>query len=464
MTLWNAQEIQSTIEGQWINKPLTDSIAFDGVAIDSRSIKNNQFFFTFIGEQTDGHQYLSQAQHSGASLCIVTHPDRVPNDITIPVILVNDALDAITKLAIQWRSKLNATVIAITGSNGKTTTCRLMYSICKQAGSTRVSQKSFNNALGVPITILNTPIDTQYLVAELGTSSPGEISQRAQTIKPDYAIITSIGRAHLEELKDTTGVAMEKGAIVHSLTSNGTAVIPHGIQELDSALESVEQDCKIIRVDPKTAFKVIDIKGDTTQFIIDDQQFHLNMLGQHNVSNATMAIVAAQALGLDPQEIRDGIANAQPPEMRLERLEIPTNTKSILIYNDAYNANPDSVRAALETFDSMNLQEGANRVAILGSMLELGSQSDQEHRNLVDELNKYPSIDRFVLVGSQYPKDIDNPMISRFTSSNQETMIEIGNSITPGSCILLKGSRGIALEKIIPIIESNHPTIQSVSK
>jgi len=463
MTPWNAQEIQSAINGQWINKPKSDSIAFEGVAIDSRSIQSNQIFFAFVGEQTDGHQYLLQAQQTGASLCIVTHRDRVPHDIKIPVLLVDDALEAMTNLAVIWRSKLNAIVIAITGSNGKTTTCRLMYSICKQAGATYVSQKSFNNALGVPITILNTPIDAQYLVAELGTSSPGEIAQRAHLVQPDYAIITSIGRAHLEELIDIAGVAKEKGALVHALGSSGTAVIPSGIKELDSALESVEQDCSIIRVNPKTSFAMIKTSGTMTEFSIEDQRFQLNMLGEHNVSNATMAIITAQAIGIDPQQIRDGIATVQPPSMRLERLEVPTRSSPILIFNDAYNANPDSVRVALATFESMDLPDGSLRVAILGSMLELGSHTEQEHQLLIDQLNNYASIDRFILVGNEYSAEPHDPKISRYSTNTEETMIEIGNSIMPGSCILLKGSRSVALERIIPIIESNNQFIPSVS-
>ena len=187
---WSIKEIESITNARWLIEPKQDTIEFAGASIDTRSTKSNQFFFAFVGEHTDGHQYLTQAQVAGASLCIVSHQDRVPQDIQVPVLIVDDVLLSITQLAQIWRSKLNATVIGITGSNGKTTTCRILHAICKQAGPAWVSQKSFNNALGVPITILNTPTDATFLIAELGTSSKGEIAQRSTLLKPDIGIIT----------------------------------------------------------------------------------------------------------------------------------------------------------------------------------------------------------------------------------------------------------------------------------
>ncbi|PCI09790.1 hypothetical protein COB72_05370 [bacterium] len=456
MSAWTYEDIRIAIDGAWVIEPKADAIEFAGVAIDTRELSRGQVFFAFAGEQVDGHEYLRPACEAGASVCVVSDVCKVASDLGVPVLVVDDALEAITKLARAWRKQLKATVIAITGSNGKTTTCRMVDAVCAQSGSSYCSQRSFNNALGVPITILNTPIDAKYLVAELGTSSPSEIAARAELIDPDIAVITSIGSAHLEELGDRAGVAREKASIIHALSPGASAVVIGGVNELDAVIEGKEQELNVIRVNSDRV-RVVETDTGFTAFELDGVAFAIPMLGTHNAMNAAMAIEVGRLIGLDDDSIRIGLKNIEQPKMRFERVEISTPTEPIVIYNDAYNANPDSMRAALATFDS--LQTKSPKLAILGDMLELGGHSKTQHQSLVEELARYSSVRRVVLVGKLFSQtERDAKQVEIVKAADDEAMNTIASMIKPGSCVLLKGSRGIKLERIVDALREHHHT------
>ncbi len=463
MSSMTYEEIQNAMKARWVIKPKFEVFDFVGVAIDTRMIEPGQLFFAFVGEQVDGHEYLEHAVKAGAGMGVVTDASKVPDDLGMPVLVVDDGLDAITGLASAWRQQLKAKVIAITGSNGKTTTCRLVHSVCTQNGSSFVSQKSFNNALGVPITVLNTPSDADYLIAEIGTSSPGEIAARSALVKPDIAVITSIGRAHLEELGDEQGVAWEKAEIVKSLPDGALGVIVGGVGELEYALKGEDDRVKITRIGTEIPIEIVKLDDRHTDFTFAGDTFRVPTLGGHNASNAAMAIVVGRLLGLDDAIIQRGLTQVRFPEMRFDRIEIPTKTKPIVIYNDAYNANPDSMRAALETFDGLNL--GGEKIAILGDMLELGDRSADEHLALVDELEEYGSIDRFVLVGPLF-LDAASPTdrVMGIGSDDAQALTQISRLVLPGSNVLLKGSRGMALERLVYILISSRASRATAGK
>ncbi len=456
MSAWTYEDIRIAIDGAWVIEPKADAIEFAGVAIDTRELSRGQVFFAFAGEQVDGHEYLRAACKAGASVCVVSDASKVASDLEVPVLIVDDALEAITKLARAWRKQIKATVIAITGSNGKTTTCRMVYALCAQSGLSYCSQRSFNNALGVPITILNTPIDAKYLIAELGTSSPGEIAARAKLIEPDIAVITFIGSAHLEKLGDRAGVAREKASIVHALSTGKSAVIIGGVHELDAAIKGKEQELNVIRVNSNRVHAV-ETNAGFTAFELDGVAFAIPMLGIHNAMNAAMAIEVGRLVGLDDEAIRVGLKNVEQPKMRFERVEITTQAEPIVIYNDAYNANPDSMRAALATFDSM--QTRSPKIAILGDMLELGDHSQTLHQSLAEELDRYTSVSRVVLVGKLFSQtDRNATRVAIVEAAGDEAMNTIASMIKPGSCVLLKGSRGIGLERIIDALREHYHT------
>ncbi|MGV6815350.1 MAG: UDP-N-acetylmuramoyl-tripeptide--D-alanyl-D-alanine ligase [Phycisphaerales bacterium] len=450
MSSWDTDILKTTLGGDWLIEPTKPELEFAGVSIDSRTIQPDQVFFAFVGERVDGHGYLDQAQEAGASLCVVSEPARVPTGFEMPTMVVDDVLVAMTRMASAWRDRIRARVIGITGSNGKTTTCRLLHSVCAQSGSSVVSQKSYNNALGVPITLLNTPEDADYLVAELGTSSKGEIAARSRLLRPDLAIITSIGSAHLEELGDRSGVSAEKWSIVDGLGEHADppacVVVPKGIAELELQIEQGNHSARVVRVDLDAVCDVQSM-GDQTGFVFDGHSYTIPMIGAHNVGNSMLAIVAARALGIDAEGVVRGLEAAQPPEMRLERVELDCGEGKVVLYNDAYNANPDSMRAALRVFDEIEC--GGRKVAVIGEMLELGSASADEHARLVDELGRYATIDRWVLVGDSFSACESTRGMCIIPACDSPAIERVGEELKEGDTVLLKGSRGIGLERVI---------------
>ena len=453
---WAWDDIAQVTKGHWHVEPKDNAIPFVGVSIDTRSIEPGQVFFAFVGEQVDGHTYITKAQESGAGACVVTHADRVPDGITIPVLVVGDALDALTKLADAWRSRMRARVIGITGSNGKTTTCRLMQGVCEAAGNTSASPKSFNNALGVPITVLNTPIDAEFLVAEVGMSTPGEIAARTRLLRPDIAIITSIGRAHLEGLGSIETIAREKADLIVIAPGAAVGVIPDGIGVIDAALR--DDPHPIVRLGDGFQIEQIDECG--CGFSINAVPFRVPIPGAHNAHNAGLCVLAARALGIDDETTRGGLARATPPAMRFQRVEIVTQSDPIVIINDAYNANPDSMRAALSTF--VALRTPGRKLVVLGEMLEMGAIAPAEHQSLADHVIGYGSLDRITLLGGSF-KDVraHDPRCTIIPDRSDDAIARIANEIRPGDAVLIKGSRGVKLERLIDKLGDLHASGRS---
>ena len=456
MNAWAWDEIARLAGGAWHIAPESGPCAFVGVSIDTRSIQPGQLFFAFHGEQVDGHDYLRNAQDRGAAACVVTHGDRVPEQIKIPVLAVGDALDAMTRLASAWRDRIRAKVIAITGSNGKTTTCRLMQGVCSAAGKTHASPKSFNNALGVPITVLNTPIDAEFLVAEVGMSTPGEIAARTQLLRPDIAVITSIGRAHLEGLGSIENIAKEKACLISTAPPATVGVIPHGIGSLDAAL--VGDPHRIVRLDDR--FKLETSDADGCAFSIDEASFRVPIPGNHNAHNAGLCVLAGRELGISDETTRAGLARATPPAMRFQRVEIETSGAPIIVINDAYNANPDSMRAALATF--VEIVVPARKIALLGEMLEMGAIAPAEHQSLANHALGDESIDRVIMLGESFAGvRIEGPRGMIIADSSDDAIARVAGSILPGDTVLIKGSRGVKLERLIDKLGDLHASGRS---
>lgn len=452
MTGMNWDTIKEVTAGSWAIAPSPEQSPHVGIAIDTRELESGQAFVAYIGAQVDGHAYLSNAQKIGASMCVVTNPDAIPEGFHTPVLVVHNATEAITALARHWRALLTGTIVGVTGSNGKTTTTRLIHAVLSADGPSWVSSKSHNNAIGVPMSILNTPLDSKYAIFELGTSSPGEIRARSELVQPDIGVITSIGRAHLQELGSIEGVCDEKASMLAHVGTK--AIIPAGNPVLDSAIDVLGCTCTIQRISSEDLQDVV-INDQSVSFMNHGTKFTAPVPGLHNASNALMAISVGRALGMDDAKIAQGLAGASLPEMRLDRVEIPTGDEPIVLYNDAYNANPDSTRAALAFFGSLN--SDADRVIVLGDMLELGSSTDSEHELLLSELDHAGG--RYVCVGESYCDAIKRmglDDVESFAQPDHYTMTEIARSIKPGDLVLLKGSRGIGLERLVYILINRH--------
>lgn len=461
MTFFTPENIRSAVGGVFRTRPGVSSLS-GGVGIDTRTLKPGQIFAAFKGEHTDGHAYLKQARAAGSTLAIVEAgaalPGDVPEDMTL--IEVESTRAALGKMATAYRKTFSSTrVIAVTGSNGKTTTVRLIDHVLGSVMQGSASIKSYNNDIGLPLTILGAKPNDKYVVCELGMSAPGEVAQLAQIATPDIGVITSVGLAHLERFDGPEGIAKEKASILQGLAPGGLGVV-----SADSAglAELMPPNAQLVRfgLSEDADLRVMDIEehaGGLSFSTNGGQRYELGLLGRHNAINAAAAIAVARRLGMQEGDIAQALASARGPEMRLDRRRIG----EIEIINDAYNANPDSVRAAVGTLGSV-ASKAKRRVLVLGEMLELGESASRLHEEIggaiAEQIRAGTGPDLVVLVG-ELAHHAQAPIINELgkaavvLESKTGDGRSIAKRLVPGDAVLLKGSRSVGLERVAHAVQ-----------
>jgi len=450
--------LRAIMGGVWLARPDAERPPpIKGASIDTRTCKTGDIFFALPGERVDGHDFLPQAAAAGASIAIVQRPVTPPPGLA--TLQVDSAADALTRLAVAHRKSLEGCrVIAVTGSAGKTTAVRYIHSILAQMMRGTAPVKSFNNALGVPLTILSARRGDRYLLCEVGAGGPpGSVNRLASIVRPDIAVITSIGRAHLHALGSRQAVADEKAQLLSQLTGSGLAVVTADAPELAPHLKRLRFVLTFGRTAGAT-LRIVDAvqEADAVRVVFNDRtEYRVPGLGAHNAMNAAAAIAVTRTMGATPELIAAGLAAAQPPPMRMERSRIGP----VDVINDAYNANPESMMAALETLGLIGL--GARRrVAILGDMLELGAQSAALHREIGEAIVRRGLADAVMTVGpearhiAERIREIWPALpIEEFEAADAGACRRIAESLGPGDMALLKASRGVALERVAGVIE-----------
>lgn len=457
MNFWSADNLQRTLGGRWLVRPRTDPL---GVSTDTRTLRPGEAFVALKGPHHDGHAYLAHAAAAGAPLAIIDTPHAcsVPWPAGLGLLQVPATPAALLDLARAWRRTLAGTVLAVAGSAGKTTTVRLLQAVLDRAGATTASARSFNNHIGVPLTLLSARASDRFIVCEVGTSRPGEIAALGAVVAPCLAIITSIGHEHLEWLGSLAGVAREEASLLEHVAPQGAAVIPADTPLLFEALAALGRaPARLITVgeSPAADLRIVEVESGTagTRFALHDgARFDLPLLGRHNARNAAMAVAAARSLGLTDADIAAGLLAAPRPPMRLE----PVECAGVRVLNDAYNAHPDSMSAALDTF--LRWANGASRrVVILGDMLELGPASPQAHASLGRCLDTLP-LDLIVLAGSamRHAADALRPgtPLRYVEALDDQQARDIASLLRPGDAVLLKASRGMRLERVLAALSA----------
>ena len=431
------------------------TIEIEGVSTDSRSLQPGELFVPLRGENFDGHAFLSQAVAHGAVACL---SEEVVGGLAVPVVQVEDSLKALGDLAGFVRRSLSGPLIAITGSSGKTTCKEMLSSILGRTSPGLKSEGNFNNLIGVPLSLFRLQRQHQWAVIEMGMSGRGEIARLAQIAKPQVGIITNVGAAHLEQLGGITGVAMAKGELFIHLPVDGTAVI-NADDPMVRQLPVANGVRKVLfGTGTDAAVRATEIEADNGsvrfQLCLEQQKFQVKLPipGRHNVSNALAAAAAAHVIGIDPVEIAAGLEEFRPCPGRMELIEL---TDDIVLLDDSYNANPLSVRAALVALH--DLGRPGQRIAVLGDMLELGALAHELHEEigqvaagLVDRLLVYGpracSIADGAIAGG-----LDQQRVARFTT-HDELVRQLADIIHPGDRILVKGSRGMQMERVINLL------------
>ncbi len=415
---WTLDRIAQTVGGRLIGA----DAPIRGVSNNSRAIEPGALYVALRGDRFDGHDFTQDAIDAGAAGVLVERTIGAT-----PAILIDDSLKALADLASAYRSTLDATVIGVTGSSGKTTTCRLIDAALSTLTGTS-SIKSFNNSVGLPLTILRAHVNDDYLLCEMGTSSPGEIARLSAIARPDIGVITSIGRAHLERLGDLDGVRREKSAIDGKLI-----LIP---ADEDALREHLPADAIIETVEPAQ----IEVGAEATRFAFSGETYSVPLVGAHHAHNAAFAVRVARELGVASSDIRAGLSQAKPPSMRFE----PTTIADVTIVNDAYNANPESTAASLRAFCEAHA-EAPRRVAVLGDMLELGPHAHAAHAEIAERVEELP-IDAVIAVGPETSRALGSDAAASMEALDAARILDL---IQPGDAVLLKGSRGIGLERVL---------------
>ncbi len=435
------------------------------ISIDSRTLRPNDVFWAIQGLSHDGHHFVKSAIDQGASACIVDESYKQIANPTEPVIYVSDTLGALQNFANWHRRRHDITTIGITGSYGKTTTRELIYCVLATRQPGLQSQSNYNNEIGVPLTLLNLESQHRFLIVEMGAGKPNDIAPLANIASPKIGIITGIGPAHIAGFHHIDQIVQTKGDLVASLPTDGLAVLP-GDSPWKTELAQ-RANCRAITVgfQPQNTYQADHIKcsNQTVSFRVKNQRYQLPFGGRHFVTAALSAIAIGLQLGYTPDEIQEGFSYFQPVSGRCRVVQYSPWT----IINDAYNANPDSCRAACDLLAGW--QTSGRRFFVLGDMLELGDQSEKYHQDL-GELAASHEIDYLLALG-QYAEQVRqgaNRIISRqtrvFTFPKHAEVIEsLKGLLKPSDVVLVKGSRGMHMEYIVKALKE-HAEFSDVAK
>lgn len=427
-----------------------------GVSIDSRAVNKGDLFVALAGEQTDGHNYLAQALEQGAAGVVISREDAIAEYGLQNYILAEDGAVFLQTLAHWLRQNTIIPVIAVTGSTGKTSTKDFLAAVLAPLGDVVVTKGNHNNELGMPLTICRLEEDTKAMVVEMGMRGLGQIDFLCNIAKPKYGLITNIGKTHCELLGSQENIAQAKCELLAHIPSDGVIAL----NSSDRALIAPWLDtCKgrivwydSTGLDKNAEYRAENIiqhaEGITYELHVEDhsEKIHLAVHGVHNVSNSMAAIAIAREVGVDWKSIVSALAQAKLTGMRLD---ITKNADGVTVINDAYNANPDSMKSAISVL--MN-QEGGRKIAVLGDMYELGKYEEQSHREVGNEA-AVQHVDYLIAVGQLGALIGESAQMAGcrvdFAKDNAEASSLLRQYIKTGDAVLVKGSRGMKMEQIV---------------
>lgn len=452
MTKLSLKEV-AQVTGAEVNSDA--EILFEGVTTDSRKITSGVLFVALKGEHFNGEDFAAEALKKGAAAVLVSKGfDKNLDGI---ILKVDDTLKAYAQIAGAWRNRFNIPIVAVTGSNGKTTTKDLTAAALDALGHVQKTSGNFNNEVGVPMTLLALNENHKAAVVEIGMRGLGQIEALAQVVKPTVGIVTNVNETHIELLGTIENIARAKGELVTEIQEGGTVILNADNVHTSAMKNLAKGGVKVLNYsiegDADFVAKDILIGSVSTEFTLSfrgkEYDFEIPMLGRHNVSNALAAIAAGYACGLSVSEVQRGFSTLTTTKMRYEVIR----RDGLTIINDAYNASPASMRAAIRTTSEVY---SGRLIAVLGDMLELGTISEQIHREIGAELveNKFDTLitlgrlGKFIAEGAR-----DAGLKNIFTfDTHEDAAKKILEIVRDGDTILFKASHVMHMEKIIELI------------
>ena len=416
---------------------------FHAISINSKKIKKDDIFIAIKGLNFDGHDYINEAFKNGAIAAIISDEEKISKN----TILVNDTKKSLADISSLFLMKFKPFVIGITGSNGKTTTKELIKSILdSNYGTNKIlaTQANYNNDIGLPLTIFNLNSEHSHIVLEMGMNHPKEISYLANIAPPNFAVITNIGEAHIENFKNREAIANEKKDILRNLKAEGTAILPKDSEFFNFLVKDLK-NVKVLSFgmskDADISCELLDHKKILIKTPKYDLEIKSKLLGHNNISNILAAVTCAYQLKINPTKIKEGIENITPIPSRLELKE---GKKRAAIIDDTYNANPSSFLSAIEVLDEFP----GKKILVIGDMAELGKNSRIYHQELSRTI-KETKIDITLGLG-KYTKEIIT-LLGRNNSwfRSKDDLVKHLYACMKGSTILVKGSRSMKMEEIV---------------
>lgn len=455
---WTTAEILEATGGDLLSGDLEHS--FSGISIDSRSISMDKLFVAIKGDTHDGHSFTGDVIERGVSGLLIdrtkTHtlPGKEPTD-GIVCVTVNDTIKALGDLAAFHRKRSRAAVVAITGSNGKTSTRKMTAEVVSRRFSTLSTYGNLNNHIGLPLTLLNLSVDHKWAVLELGMNHPGEIKRLGEICSPDIGVITNIGPAHLEGLGSLDAVMHAKGELLEEIKPDGTAVLNADDPRLVHLAHYTSRKVLFFGRSKNARIRALSVKGTETglcfALALPEERITVDLKTRavFMISNALAAAAVGYLLGLTAGEIKDGLEKFKPVTGRMNILK---TVRGITIIDDTYNANPDSMKAAINTLRS--LKGNHTGMLVAGDMLELGEHAESMHRNIgriaagsdIAKLYVSGEFARIVAAGAM-DENMDSGNI--FTGTKEKILADIKYRLRPGDWVLVKGSRGMTMETIV---------------
>ena len=430
------------------------------VSTDTRTVKQGDLFIALKGDSFDAHDFLDDAFSKGCSMVVVSRPDMsIPGHVT--AICVEDTLNALGDIAAFYRQRYHFQVVAITGSNGKTTTKDMIGTLLSDLYDITITSGTRNNLIGVPLTILSATAQQRILVLELGINQFGEMKRLGEIASPDVVVMTNIAQSHLEYLKDEEGVFKAKSEILSSMNSSGHLVFFHDDYFLPKVKAMAPCPVTTFGSSDDADFQAANIELNSTgsQFDLCVHQHlckrvNLPISGEHNVNNFLAAVAAVGQLGVSWEQVEQSLPKIALPSMRFETITV----HDITIINDAYNANPTSTRVAIKELS--RVEASGKKIMIFADMLELGAKAQDYHREIGSIVAK-SRIDVFITVGELASlagqQVAENPQITKIVLKKSEQVFPILRELLePGDVVLLKGSRANQLETIIGTIKESY--------
>ena len=446
MSGWSLQFLIDSCPGQAAS--LDDSIEFKRVCTDTRKIEPGDLFVALKGHNFNGNKFAAQAIEMGAVAAVVDEPVQ-----GLPSLWVEDARKAFGQLAAAHRRQFDLPIFGVAGSNGKTSTKEMLASILSEKFRTIYSEASFNNDVGLPATLLRICYQDQAAVLELGTNHPGELAPLIQMSTPRYGLLTGIGREHLEFFANLEGVAKEEGMLAELLPESGKLFLYGDGSWVNSIIERSAPPCATIGFGSHNIWRVkrVQLMEGLTRFVLSSPVAELNgeydipLLGKHQATNAALAIAAAAEMGLGREMIVKGLSKCPQPRYRLQS----TERAGVTWVNDAYNANADSVKVALETLEDMPCE--GKRYAVLGDMAELGEYAELAHREVGEQAAQV--VTGLVVVGLWAEVTAESACQAGIKYVEAVANMEVAAKILrgwlePGDVVLLKASRASHFERL----------------